>query len=703
MKKLLTILLAVTMCLTFAACGKKEVTVDEFREFNAETYGAESTTIYNDAFGDFLTIYQEAKANTTDMANRYAMMAVAEAKLMESAVMLPLYTRGGNYAISRVAPYTVGSALWGTDADRSDTLLVTTDFITAADRTEMREKYNEVKGTGTYMQWAKEFLTSKGYTLKDSYTTTYTGENQTWDALATSRQADTDKIVDTYAGLLRYDCEGIQQPELATGYEISDDGLTYTFTIRDGAVWTDSQGREIAPVTADDFVAGFQHMLDAQGGLEWLVEGVIVGATDYINGDHDFSKVGVKALDEHTLVYTLEGVTPYFPSMLSYNIFVPMNRAFYESLGGGFGDAYTADIQYGTSPTTIAYCGPFLITSATENNSVVYKANPAYWNAANVNVKSYTLLYNDGTDTTKAYNDAKAGTIDGAGLNTSTTVLAKQDGLFDDYAYVSLTEATTFVSFYNLNRFAFANTADGTVKSTQTANDANRTYNAMHNVHFRRALSMAYDRGASQAQRVGEELKLNALRNSYTPYNFVSLPEETTIKINGKDVTYPAGTFYGQIMQDQIDADGVKITVYDPEQPNGGDGFDGWYNPENAKAELDQAVKELKSQGFTVDAENPIYVDLPYYASSEVYTNSANSYKQSVEAALGGLVVLNLVPCETADEWYYAGYYTDYGYEANYDIYDLSGWGPDYGDPSTYLDTMLPEGAGYMVKCIGLW
>ena len=156
-------------------------------------------------------------------------------------------------------------------------------------------------------------------------------------------------------------------------------------------------------------------------------------------------------------------------------------------------------------------------------------------------------------------------------------------------------------------------------------------------------------------------------------------------------------------MQDQIDADGVKITVYDPEQPNGGDGFDGWYNPENAKAELDQAVKELKNQGFTVDAENPIYVDLPYYASSETYTNSANSYKQSVESALGGLVILNLVPCETADEWYYAGYYTDYGYEANYDIYDLSGWGPDYGDPSTYLDTMLPEGAGYMVKCIGLW
>ena len=230
----------------------------------------------------------------------------------------------------------------------------------------------------------------------------------------------------------------------------------------------------------------------------------------------------------------------------------------------------------------------------------------------------------------------------------------------------------------------------GSVVSPQTANDANRTYNAMQNVHFRRALSFAYDRASSMAQRVGEELKLNALRNSYTPYNFVSLPEETTVKINGKDVTYPAGTFYGQIMQDQIDADGVKITVYDPEQPNGGDGFDGWYNPENAKAELDEAVKELKKLGVTVDEEHPIYIDLPYYASSEVYTNMANSYKQSVEAALGGLVIMNLCACETADQWYNAGYNTPNGYEANYDIYDLSGWGPDYGDPSTFTKKETP-------------
>ena len=67
------------------------------------------------------------------------------------------------------------------------------------------------------------------------------------------------------------------------------------------------------------------------------------------------------------------------------------------------------------------------------------------------------------------------------------------------------------------------------------------------------------------------------------------------------------------------------------------------------------------------------------------------------------MVVINLVSCVSTDEWYYAGYYTDFGYEANYDVYDLSGWGPDYGDPTTYLDTFLPDYAGYMIKCIGIY
>jgi peptide/nickel transport system substrate-binding protein/oligopeptide transport system substrate-binding protein len=80
----------------------------------------------------------------------------------------------------------------------------------------------------------------------------------------------------------------------------------------------------------------------------------------------------------------------------------------------------------------------------------------------------------------------------------------------------------------------------------------------------------------------------------------------------------------------------------------------------------------------------------------------AQVYKQSLESILEGVKV-NLTECVTSDEWYYCGYYTESGNEANYDMYDLSGWGPDYGDPQTYLDTFLSDYAGYMVKCIGIY
>ena len=107
--------------------------------------------------------------------------------------------------------------------------------------------------------------------------------------------------------------------------------------------------------------------------------------------------------------------------------------------------------------------------------------------------------------------------------------------------------------------------------------------------------------------------------------------------------------------------------------------------------------------GVEISKEKPIYLDLPYPENRETYVNKANAMKQSVEKALDGKVIVSLVPCTNDDEWYYAGYYTSYGYEANFDIFDLSGWGPDYGDPQTFLDTMLPDYAGYCVKSLGIF
>lgn len=671
-----------------------------------EGYDETSTELYNEALGDFNDALATAKeAETVD--ERYALMAVAEGKLMESAMMYPLISKGGMYAMYRMAPRTKDYTLWGSDQDRYHQYVVTTDFIKTEDYNEMRAKWDELKGTGTYESWVKEYLAGKGYTLKDSFSMPYASDPVTWDGLATSRAADNDAIINTYDGLMEYDVEGTLQPALAESYEVSDDGLTYTFHLRKGVKWTDSQGREVDTVKADDFVAGMQHMCDAQGGLEYLVQGVIKNVSQYISGEiTDFDEVGVKAVDDYTVEYTLEEPCSYFETMLGYTIFMPMSRSYYQSQGGKFGaeyDSSAADYQYGKDSNSIAYCGPYLVTNATAKNTIVFKLSDSYWNKDNVNIKTLTWLFNDQSDVTKMYTDAKAGTVDYVNLNTSTMETAKSEGLYDQYAVVSDTDATSFMGFYNINRTATANANDGTTaKTTKSDEEIQRTNKALQNVHFRRAISFAADRGAYNAQQVGEDLKYTSLRNTFTPGYFVSLSKDTTIQINGTDTTFPAGTYYGEIVQKQIDADGVKIKVWDAENKTS-DGFDGWYNPENAVEELNTAIEELAEDGITIDESNPIQIEYPYPSAVEVYTNKANSYKKSVEAALGGKVVINLVDAVDLDGWYYAGYYANYGYEANYDVYDVSGWSPDFGDPCSYLDTMLPDYEGYMTKCFGIF
>lgn len=729
LKRVLCALLALVMVLGFVGCKNNgdDKTTPEPNNTNkpAESevpattvpttplptgdYNAMSAAIYDAQLGAFNTLYQAAKEEQ-NVSKRYALMAQAEAKLLEAAVLIPGTTNGGNYGLSRVAKRSASTVLWGNDSDRFHNVLVTTELISAEDQTHLKAMWNEVRGTGTYSQKATDYLKEKGYTLKDTYNMGYVSDPQTWDALATSRSADSEAIVNTYDGLVEYDNENEIKPALAESWEVSEDGKTYTFHIRQGAKWVDAQGREVADVKADDFVAGMQHMLDAGGGLEYLVENIIVNALEYNTGDvTDFAEVGVKATDDNTVVYTLCQPTSYFITMLGYNVFAPMSRTYFESKGGVFGkDDYKAAVdagtmKYGQTVNDIAYCGPYTVTNHTAENTIVFEANPTYWNKDNITIKTLTWKFNDGKDPTKAYEDTKAGTLDGCGLSSASLEACKADGNFEKYCTVSDTDATSFVLFLNLNRNAYANFNDKTkAVSTMTDDQKKRTDAAMLNVHFRRAIGMGLDIATYNGQVVGEELKLNSVRNSYTPGNFIALEEDVTIEINGESKTFAKGTYYGEIMQAQIDADGVKIKVWDAENQTS-DGFAGWHNPANAYEELQQAITELKEFGVEISKDNPIVMDLPYYSGADVYTNRAQTLKQSVEEALQGCVVVNLVSCADAKEWYYAGYYTESGKDANYTLYDVSGWGPDYGDPATYLDTMLGDGAGYMAKCLGLF
>lgn len=730
-KKITSLSLAALAALGLAACKDDEVKdpVDDTptqdsgetdnKDDKNETLGFNETLnkatgatadkdldIYNKALGDFNTAYDEAKKADSD-SKRYAAMAKAEAELLASAVFLPTTTQGGNYAITKVAPRTAPYALWGTDEYRYKNLVVTNEKMKASDRQHLLDKWTSSKGTSEYdpVSYAKEYLTGKEYTLSNKYVYQYTEGTETFDWLATSMASDSEVLVNVVDGLIEYNGENEIVPALASSWEKtkdSDGNATYTFTIRDNVYWAKaSDGTKTSyQVTAQDFVTGFQHMLDASGGLEYLVQGVVQGADEYLTGETtDFADVGVKA-NGNKVSYTLVGDPSYFLTYLSYNIYQPLNKAYFESQGGKLGrdeyaDAVEADsYKYGTSRDTILTCGAYYISEYADNSTIKYAANPNYWDAGNIEITEIEWLYNDSKDALKGYNWYKNDQISGVGLNSAALAQAKTDGLYADYAYVSDTTATTYFAAYNLNRQTYE-LAGGKVKSSQTEAQAKATYAALQNEKFRLALSYAFDKATWNAQSVGDDLKLNALRNSYTPYGFVSLTEEVTVKVGDADKTYAAGTQYGQILQDYVTALGLKVDVKD--------GVNGWYQPEEAKKVMASAVSELKTAGITVDKDNKVVLDVFYYSASEVQTKQANSYKKSIEDNLGDYVQVNLVKAETTDDYYACGYRAANGAAGNYNVFYGSGWDPDYGDPSTYLDTFLGEAAGYMTKTIGLW
>lgn len=732
MKKFLSLALALVMVLSLVACGGNNNPPAADDNKTPDTPSVEDNTqdtpetpddtpvSYTDAthdndeiadmvLGEFTEAYTKA-LEAESVSERYALMAIAEAKMLESGVFMPFTTNsGGLYGMSRIVPYTASPALWGLDSSRTYQYLVTNEIIKTEDRTAMKAHWSEVKGTGTYLEWAKQYLLDNGYTLKDTYNRIYSGDNTTWDTLADNRTGTSDVLVYAMCNLLEYDVENVLQPALAESYTVSDDGLKYTFKIRQGLEWVDNQGRKVGDITADDWVAGLQHALDNPGTLEYLIDGLVVGVSEYLAGDDDFSKVGVKALDDYTLEYTLISDTYYFPSMLCYSLFSPMNRGYYESQGGKFGAEYDPSAEsykYGKGPDSIAYCGPYLCTSHTDKNSYVFKANEKFWKADAVSVKTVTWTYDGGEDPLSTYNGVMAGTLDSCGLNISALKKCRDDGNFDDYAFIGATDATSMVGWFNLNRSCYANYNDETkVVSTQTEDQQARAHAAILNQNFRMAVATGVDRATYNAQAVGEDCKNNALINSYVLGTLVSLPEDITIDINGTPTTFTAGTNFGAITQAQITADGYPMTVYDPEQEEGaGDsrGFNGWYNPSASKEYLDKAVEELAAQGMEVSAENPIIIDMPHASFYEAYKNRAQAFKKSLEENSGGLIQVNLYDTADWQEMYDAGYYGETVADMNYDFYDFSGWGPDYGDPATYLNTLYPAGGGDMLKNVGL-
>ena len=179
-------------------------------------------------------------------------------------------------------------------------------------------------------------------------------------------------IADCIDGLMQMDADGAAIPAIAESYDLSDDGCTYTFHLRD-AKWSNGDA-----VTAGDFVFAWRRICKNAGEYAYMMDeiGNIKGAAAIIAGDAEADTLAVTATDDKTLVVELEVPVSFFPSLMYFPTFYPINESFYNGLEDG---------TYGTSPDTFLSNGAFLLDSYSPGTaSLSVKKNPDYWDAARV-------------------------------------------------------------------------------------------------------------------------------------------------------------------------------------------------------------------------------------------------------------------------------------------------------------------------------
>lgn len=174
-------------------------------------------------------------------------------------------------------------------------------------------------------------------------------------------------------GLYRLDENHEPTPAMAEGVEISEDELTYTFTLRDGITWSNGD-----PVTAGDFMYAWMRALnpDTAGDYAFIIAQFVEGATAFNAGEGSEGDVGVAAPDDKTLEVTLAAPAPFFLGLTSFVTYLPLNQQFVEQQGDDF--ALGAD--------SLLYNGPYTMTEFDASSQVVFVKNKDYWDADNVDV-----------------------------------------------------------------------------------------------------------------------------------------------------------------------------------------------------------------------------------------------------------------------------------------------------------------------------
>lgn len=518
--------------------------------------------------------------------------------------------------------------------------------------------------------------------------TAATGDSTTYTVLYARQPASLNYLIcsadpDLYHGthcvdtLVEYDSRGKIREGLATSWEWDADTLTWTFHLRDEN-WVDHTGAVLGPVTAQDFVDALAYLLnpDYASGTASLVTPYVAGAEDYYNycvwrnnanngtvaedGTRyaidaagtvtmtaadgstttcpavDFSSVGVAAVDEHTLTYTLNYDFPGFLSLLNYAPFEPAYGPMLAELGD----------QFCTSAETACNCGAFYLAEYTPLESWVMKKNPENYDKDNVYIDTIRYIYNQEA-LISGPEMVRRGEIDQATISSDILDSWLADDTTKDMVSMERPETgKSYFYFFNFLPYAhqFPNwNTTGVDAQYQPDNWAK----AVNSTNFRKAFLYAINPAVTLAVTAPEGYE-NYKLHTITPPSFCA---------NSKGVDY---TECGAL---------AKVTDH--------------FNEATAKQYRDAAVQELTAAGATF----PIKVQYPYNPAVVDWDKQCQVFKQQVEGVLNdGFDFVEIIITQGPSDNFLnavrrAGAYEFMSYY----------WGADYSDPETEVYPFYQE------------
>ncbi|MEY3081179.1 MAG: hypothetical protein RJA94_1164 [Pseudomonadota bacterium] len=238
-------------------------------------------------------------------------------------------------------------------------------------------------------------MTTTGAFAEVVYNRGNSADPESLDPHKTSTVYEANILRDLFMGLMVQDAKAQVQPGAAESYSVSADGKTYSFKLRQGALWSDG-----SPVTADDFVYSWRRLVDPATAAEYAyMLAPVVNAEDITAGKKKPGELGVKAVDAGTFEVTLNAPTPYFLEMLTHQATYPVNKASIDKLGADF-----------IKPGNLVSNGAYVLTEFVPNDHIKAVKNDKFYDAANVKIDVVNFIPTE--DRSTAMKRFEAGELD---------------------------------------------------------------------------------------------------------------------------------------------------------------------------------------------------------------------------------------------------------------------------------------------------